>query len=78
MANENNQGATLQGISEADFADAIANPSSFSVEGLSQSNRSLGELIAADKYLRARRLVSHRRHPLAGLVSNVINEGQYR
>lgn len=65
----------VPGISAADIADAAANPSSFSVEGLSQSNRSLSELIAADKYLRGRARLSCRRHPLAGLVSHIIPPG---
>lgn len=63
-------------ISARDITEAAANPASFSVEGLSQSNRSLSELIAADKYLRKRQLLSRRgRSPLAGLVSNVIMQG---
>jgi len=66
------------GVSDADFTEAMQSPSSFSVEGLSQSNRSITELIAADKYLRGRKLASsRRRHPLAGLVSHVINQGTY-
>ena len=64
-----------QGVSDSDFAEAVANPSSFSVDGLSQSNRSLNELIAADKYLRKRALVGRRRHPLAGLISHAIPPG---
>ena len=63
------------GVSDSDFADAVANPSSFSVEGLSQSNRSIQELIAADKYLRGRANAKRGRHPLAGLVSHVIPPG---
>ena len=62
-------------ISAADIADAAANPSSFSVEGLSQTNRPLSELIAADKYLRGRARLSCRRHPLAGLVSHLVPPG---
>lgn len=62
-------------ISAQDIADAAANPSSFSVEGLSQSNRSIGELIEADKYLRKRALLSRRRSPLAGLVSHLVPPG---
>ncbi len=65
----------VPGVSDSDFAEAVANPSSFSVDGLSQSNRSLNELIAADKYLRKRALVGRRRHPLAGLVSHAIPPG---
>ncbi|MBQ6140807.1 MAG: hypothetical protein IJI54_05920 [Kiritimatiellae bacterium] len=69
------QTAPAPGISAADIADAAANPSSFSVDGLSQSNRSLSELIAADKYLRKRALAGRRRHPLAGMVSHLIPPG---
>ncbi len=62
------------GVSDADFAEAAGNPQSFSVEGLSQTNRSLTELIAADKYLRGRARMAQkpRRHPLCGLVSHII------
>lgn len=63
------------GVSDFDFAEAVANPSSFSVDGLSQTNRSLSELIAADKYLRSRANAKRRRHPLAGLVSHAIPPG---
>ena len=70
------QRATLApGISAADIADAAANPSSFSVEGLSQTNRPLSELIEADKHLRKRALLSRCRNPLAGLVSHLIPPG---
>lgn len=72
---EATQATPLPGITAADIAEAAANPSSFSVEGLSQSNRSLSELIAADKYLRKRSLVGRRRHPLAGLISHAIPPG---
>lgn len=78
MADENTQtqeAPSAPGISDRDFADAAANPSSFSVDGLSQSNRPLTELIAADKYLRKRALVSRRRHPLAGMVSHMVPPG---
>lgn len=59
--------ATAPGVTDSDFAEAAANPSSFSVEGLSQTNRPLSELIAADKYLRQRSRASRRRAPLAGI-----------
>jgi hypothetical protein len=65
----------VPGVSDSDFAEAVANPSSFSVDGLSQSNRSLSELIMADKYLRKRALVRRGRHPLAGMVSHLIPPG---
>lgn len=67
--------APAPGISAADIADAAANPSSFSVEGLTQSNRPLSELIAADKYLRNLKRSRCRRHPLAGMVSHIIPPG---
>lgn len=67
--------APVPGISAADIADAAANPSSFSVEGLTQSNRPLSELIAADKYLRNLKRSRCRRHPLAGMVSHIIPPG---
>lgn len=67
--------AQPNGLTEADIAEAAANPASFSVEGLSQSNRSVSELIAADKYLRGRRLMSGRRHPFCGLVTHAIPPG---
>lgn len=66
MGNEKNIG-----VSDAAFEEAANNPSSFSVEGLSQSNRSISELIAADKYVRKRSLM-RRRNPLAGLVTRLI------
>lgn len=66
---------TVPGVSDSDFAEAVANPSSFSVDGLSQSNRSLSELIAADKYLRTRARAARRRHPLSGLVTHIIPPG---
>ena len=34
---------TTAGVSDRDFADAVQNPSSFSVDGLQQSNRSLSD-----------------------------------
>ena len=67
--------APAAGVSDADFAEAAANPSSFSVDGLSQTNRSLSELIAADKYLRKRARAGRRRHPLAGMVSHLVPPG---
>ena len=66
----------MDGVSDSDFAEAVANPSSFSVEGLSQTNRSLSELIAADRYLRKRAMVGRRRHPLAGIgIAHAIPPG---
>ena len=66
---------TSPGVSDQDFADAVANPSSFSVDGLSQTNRPLSDLIAADKYLRIRARAKCRRHPLAGMVSHLVPPG---
>lgn len=66
---------TAPGVSDQDFAEAVANPSSFSVDGLSQTNRSISELIAADKYMRKRAMAGRRRHPLAGMVSHLIPPG---
>lgn len=70
MANEQTNGLT-----EADIAEAASNPASFSVEGLSQSNRSVSELIAADKYLRGRRLMSRGGSPFSALVHHAICPG---
>ena len=63
------------GVSDADFAEAAATPSSFSVDGLSQTNRSISELIAADKYLRQRARAGRRRHPLSGMVTHLVPPG---
>ena len=73
----NGQNTSAQGVSDAELAEAMMSPSSFSVEGLSQSNRSVSELIAADKYLRGRRIMSGARggSPLAGLISHAISPG---
>ena len=67
--------APVSGIAPAEIADAAANPQSFSVEGLSQTNRSISDLIAADKYLRKRAMAGRRRHPLSGMVSHLIPPG---
>jgi len=78
MAEENIDEAAKKptpGVSDSDFAEAVANPSSFTVDGLSQSNRSISELIAADKYLRKRAMAGRRRHPLSGMVSHLIPPG---
>lgn len=77
MANDSNIEAALPaGISEAEIADAAKDPSSFSVDGLQQSNRSLSELIAADKYLRMRNRAARRRHPLSGIgIAHAIPPG---
>lgn len=63
------------GITPAEIADAAVNPQSFSVEGLSQTNRSISDLITADKYLRNLKRSCCRRHPLAGMVSHIIPPG---
>lgn len=62
-------------VAESDIAEAAGNPASFSVDGLSQTNRSLSELIAADIYLRKRSLMRRRAHPLCGLVTKIIPPG---
>lgn len=72
---EATQATPLPGITAADIAEAAANPSSFSVEGLSQSNRSLSELITADKYLRTLRRSRRGGNPLAGMISHAIPPG---
>lgn len=71
MANGQNQ----NGVTDAELTEAMMSPSSFSVEGLSQSNRSVRELIEADQYLRGRALLSRRRHPLAGMIAHAIPVG---
>ena len=65
----------VQGGGDAALAEAAASPASFSVDGLSQSNRSISELIAADQYLRRRARAARRRHPLSGLVSHLVPPG---
>ncbi len=76
MEKNSTESATEPGVSEAELAEAAAAPASFSVDGLSQSNRSISELIEADRYLRKRaRAAGRRRHPLAGLVSHLVPPG---
>ncbi len=53
--------------------DALQNPASFSVDGLSQTNRSMSDLATGLKELRKYRKM--RRHPLSGLVSHIIPPG---
>lgn len=65
----------VQGVGDAALAEAAASPASFSVDGLSQSNRSISELIAADQYLRRRARAARSRHPLSGLVSHLVPPG---
>ena len=68
--------APSPGVSDSEFAEAAASPSSFSVEGLSQTNRPISELIAADSYMRKRARATRRRHPLAGIgISHVVPPG---
>ena len=68
--------ATAPGVTDSDFAEAVSNPSSFNVEGLSQTNRPLSELIAADKYLRKRNRAACLRHPLSGIgIAHVVPPG---
>ena len=73
MHDERTEAGRPAGVSDADFQEAAANPHSFSVDGLSQTNRSLSELIEADKYLRMRK--RKRRHPLAGMVTHLVPPG---
>ena len=65
----------VQGVGDAALAEAAASPASFSVDGLSQTNRSISELIAADQYLRRLARAARRRHPLSGLVSHLVPPG---
>lgn len=69
--------AASAGISDSDFAEAAANPHSFSVDGLSQTNRSLSDLIEADKYLRMRSKIGASRgcNPFAGMTRHAIPPG---
>jgi len=64
-----------QCVGDAAIAEAAATPASFSVDGLSQSSRSISELIEADRYLRRRARSAGRRHPLAGLVTHLVPPG---
>ena len=75
MAEKTTDPTPQRGVSDSEFAEALASPSQFSVDGLSQSNRSLSELIEADKYLRKRARAGSRRHPLSGMVSHLIPPG---
>ena len=75
MAENQTDRTPERGVSDSDFAEAVANPSSFTVDGLSQTNRSISDLIAADKYLRKRARAGRRRHPLSGMVSHLIPPG---
>ena len=69
---------TRDGIGVGAFAKALSEPQSFSVEGVSQTNRSVGDLIALDKHLRkyyGRKGRYAGRCPLAGMVSHMIPPG---
>lgn len=63
------------GLTDSELAEAAKSPGSFSVDGLSQTNRSASDLIAFDKYLRKRARSASRRHPLAGLVTHLVPPG---
>lgn len=63
---------TTTGFGVSDIAEAAQNPSSFSVEGLQQSNRSIGELIKAHKFLSSLDNRRRRRHPLDGMVTHIL------
>ena len=76
MADNQTDTAQTPGISDTDFAEAAGNPQSFTVDGLSQTNRSISDMIAADKYLRQRARAARRRHPLAGIgIAHAIPPG---
>ena len=63
-------------VSAADVADALQNPASFSVEGLSQSNRSMSEYETAWKLSLKMARAGRRRHPLAGIgIAQVVPPG---
>ncbi len=74
MAEENTTTETA-GLTDAELAEAVKSPSSFSVDGLSQTNRSASDLIALDRYMRKRARSAGRRHPLAGLVTHLVPPG---
>ena len=63
------------GVGDAAIAEAAASPASFSVDGLSQSNRSISELIAADQHLGPRARAARRSDPLSGRVSHLVPPG---
>lgn len=74
MAEETTKSTTEVPVS--DISEAAANPQSFSVDGLSQTNRSISELIEADKYLRKRARGNKRRGVnIAGMISHAIPPG---
>ena len=75
MAENQTDRTPERGVSDSEFADAIANPSSFTVDGLSQTNRPISGLIAADKYMRQRSRKMRRRHPLSGMVTHLTPPG---
>lgn len=65
----------VHGISPADIAEAASKPRSFTLDGISQSNHSVSELIAADKYLRTLRRSRRGGNPFAGMISHAIPPG---
>lgn len=70
------QTVTATEVPVTDISEAAASPQSFSVEGLSQTNRSISELIEADKYLRKRARGNKRRGVnIAGLITHAIPPG---
>ena len=74
MANETTTESASRPVDVgAILEDAIQNPASFSVDGLSQTNRSMSDLVTGLKELRKYRKA--RRHPLAGMVSHLIPPG---
>lgn len=77
MASETTSTATTAvAQAAADLAEALQSPSSFSVEGLSQTNRSISEQIAGIEYLRKMERAARRRRPsIAGLIFHAIPPG---
>ena len=71
---EQNDNKTNGGETSDAIAEAMASPSSFTLDGISQSNRSISELIVGDKY-RAKRSLMRRAHPFSGLCSRMSAPG---
>ena len=67
--------AAAAGLSPADIAEAMANPQSFSVDGLSQTNRSFSDQREGWRLLNVMKRSRCRCHPLAGMVSHLIPPG---
>jgi len=74
-SSETTANAAALGPSPADIAEAMANPQSFSVEGLSQTNRSFSDMREGWRLLNEMKRSRCRCHPLAGMVSHLIPPG---